>query len=79
MPRGRADWLRRTARRSNTGRLPWTNPHADGASPGLGDAGRSLQLDQIPKHLLRVGCRRCGRVVKIQKVDAVRLYCQDAI
>ncbi|MCP1761140.1 MULTISPECIES: hypothetical protein [Bradyrhizobium] len=40
---------------------------------------RSLRLDQIPKHLLRVGCRRCGRTVEIQKVDAVRLYGADAV
>lgn len=39
---------------------------------------RSLRLDQLPRHLLRVGCRRCGRVVEIQKVDAVRLYGADA-
>ena len=39
----------------------------------------SLRLDQIPKHLLRVGCRRCGRTVEIQKVDAVRLYGPDSI
>lgn len=37
------------------------------------------RLDQIPKHLLRVGCRRCGRAVEIQKVDAARLYGPDAI
>jgi hypothetical protein len=41
--------------------------------------GRLLRLDQIPQHLLRVGCRRCGRVVEIQKVDAARLYGPDAI
>ena len=35
---------------------------------------RSLRLDQIPQHLLRVGCQRCGRTVEIQKVDAIRLY-----
>ncbi|TWB62952.1 hypothetical protein FBZ94_103652 [Bradyrhizobium sacchari] len=40
---------------------------------------RSLRLDQIPKHLLRVGCRRCGRTVEIKKVDAVRLYGPDSI
>ncbi|MCK1378184.1 hypothetical protein IVB33_08280 [Bradyrhizobium sp. 24] len=39
----------------------------------------TLRLDQIPKHLLRVGCRRCARVVEIQKVDAARLYGQDAL
>lgn len=38
----------------------------------------ALRLDQIPGHLLRVGCRRCGRTIEIQKVDAVRLYGPDA-
>ena len=40
---------------------------------------RSLRLDQIPKHLLRVGCRRCGRTVEVQKADAVRLYGPEAV
>nr|WP_249141993.1 hypothetical protein [Bradyrhizobium diazoefficiens] len=40
---------------------------------------RSLRLDQIPKPLLRVGCRRCGRTVEVQKADAVRLYGPDAV
>jgi hypothetical protein len=31
------------------------------------------------KHFLRVGCRRCGRTVEIQKADAARLYGQDAL
>ncbi|WP_027574822.1 hypothetical protein [Bradyrhizobium sp. WSM1743] len=39
----------------------------------------TLRLDQIPKHLLRVGCRRCARIVEIQKVDAVRLYGRQAL
>lgn len=52
---------------------------ADGANPGPGASERALRLDQIPQHLLRVGCRRCGRNVEIQKVDAVRLYGPDAI
>lgn len=52
---------------------------ADGTKPGSGGAGRSLRLDNIPKHLLRVGCRRCGRMVEIQKVDAVRMYGRDAV
>ena len=40
-------------------------------------AGRSsaaLRLSEIAQHLLRVGCRRCGRTVEIQKADAIRLY-----
>ncbi|WLC16651.1 hypothetical protein [Bradyrhizobium diazoefficiens] len=39
----------------------------------------ALRLDQIPKHLLRVGCWRCARIVEIQKVDALRLYGREAI
>jgi hypothetical protein len=51
------------------------NAGADGSAA----SGRLLRLSQIPQHLLRVGCRRCGRVVEIQKVDAARLYGPDAI
>ncbi|MDA9495523.1 hypothetical protein [Bradyrhizobium sp. CCBAU 11361] len=52
---------------------------ADGGHSGLGASGRLLRLSEIPQHLLRVGCRRCGRTVEIQKVDAARLYGPDAI
>ena len=38
----------------------------------------TLRLTEIPHHLLRVGCRRCGRTVEIQKVDAIRLYGPEA-
>lgn len=41
--------------------------------------GASLRLGQIPQHILRVGCRRCARIVEIQKVDATRLYGPDAL
>lgn len=51
---------------------------ADGGRPGAGTSGR-LQLNQISQHLLRVACRRCGRTVEIQKIDAARLYGPDAI
>jgi hypothetical protein len=47
------------------------------ARPGA--SGATLRLSQIPEHLLRVGCRRCGRTVEIQKVDAVRLYGLNSI
>ncbi|WP_247389903.1 hypothetical protein [Bradyrhizobium sp. 143] len=46
---------------------------------GPGASGRPQRLGQIPQHLLRVGCSRCGRIVEIQKVDAIRLYGPDAI
>lgn len=39
-----------------------------------GSSMAALRLTEIPQHLLRVGCRRCGRTVEIQRVDAIRLY-----
>ncbi len=53
------------------------DPRADArpASP----SGRTLSLSQIPQHVLRVGCRRCARVVEIQKADAARLYGPEAL
>lgn len=44
--------------------------------PGRSRPGR--RLCDIPQHVLRVSCRRCERIVEIQKVDAVRLYGQQA-
>lgn len=55
------------------------DPRAEAPSPGPGASGRLLQLRQIPQHRLRVGCRRCARIVEIQKVDATRLYGAEAI
>lgn len=40
---------------------------------------RALRLSEISLLILRVGCRRCGRTVEIQKADAVRLYGPAAI
>jgi hypothetical protein len=48
---------------------------ADG-SPG--PSIRTQRLSDIQRHLLRVACRRCGRIVEIQKADAVRLYGPEA-
>jgi hypothetical protein len=44
-----------------------------------GPSGGALRLSQIPQHILRVGCRRCARIVEIQKVDAVRLYGREVL
>jgi hypothetical protein len=52
------------------------DPRAE-ARPGASRG--ALRLSQIPQHILRVGCRRCARVVEIQKVDAARLYGPDAL
>ncbi|WGD56093.1 hypothetical protein QA641_20680 [Bradyrhizobium sp. CB1650] len=46
------------------------------------DAGPSSsgqRLCELPQHVLRVSCRRCERIVEIQKADAVRLYGQQAV
>lgn len=42
-------------------------------------SGAALRLSQITQHILRVGCRRCERIVEIQKADALRLYGPDAV
>jgi hypothetical protein len=54
------------------------DPHVADGRPA-GSSGGALRLTEIPQHLLRVGCRRCGRTVEIQKADAVRLYGLDAL
>ncbi len=49
--------------------------------PRAGDGVRMRQrkLSEIQRHVLRVSCRRCERVVEIQTVDAVRLYGGNAV
>jgi hypothetical protein len=39
----------------------------------------SKRLSEIPRHLLRVSCRRCDRIVEIRTADAMRIYRQHAI
>jgi hypothetical protein len=55
------------------------NPRADAGPRTTGPAVRTQRLSEIPQHILRVSCRRCTRVVKIQKADAVRLAGPQAI
>lgn len=40
---------------------------------------RQTPLSELQHHVLRVSCRRCMRLVEIQKADAVRLYGSKAI
>ncbi|MDH2398749.1 hypothetical protein QCM77_01940 [Bradyrhizobium sp. SSUT18] len=49
------------------------------AEPRPGPSARAMRLSQMSQHILRVGCRRCARVVEIQKVDATRLYGSEAL
>jgi hypothetical protein len=46
---------------------------------GTGARIRQRKLSEIPRHVLRVSCRRCERIVEIQTVDAIRLYGGNAI
>jgi hypothetical protein len=46
---------------------------------GDGVRMRERKLSEIQRHVLRVSCRRCERIVEIQTVDAVRLYGGKAI
>jgi hypothetical protein len=49
-------------------------------TPGLPPTPiRKRRLFDIQRRLLRVACRRCGRTVEIQKVDAVRLYGPESL
>lgn len=45
--------------------------------PGAGT--RTRRLADLPQHVLRVSCRRCERIVEIQKADATRLYGREAL
>jgi len=37
------------------------------------------RLSEIPRHLLRIECLRCLRIIEIQKADAIRLYGPHAV
>lgn len=52
---------------------------ADGRPRPAGSSIRAQRLSEIPQHILRVSCSRCGRIVEIQKIDAVRLYGPTAV
>lgn len=47
------------------------------ARPGVHIGNR--RLSEIPRHVLRVSCRRCDRIVEIQTADALKLYGEHAI
>lgn len=55
------------------------DPRANVADLDSRAAIGAQRLNQVAGHLLRVRCRRCGRTVEIQKVDAVRLYGPEAL
>ncbi|MEH2469185.1 hypothetical protein V1281_001561 [Nitrobacteraceae bacterium AZCC 2161] len=53
------------------------DPHAVARSNAIPIQQR--RLSEIPRHVLRVSCRRGDRIVEIQTADAVRLYGPHAI
>jgi hypothetical protein len=55
------------------------DPLADAKVEAVGPPVRLLPLSEIPQHVLRVSCRRCARIVEIQKADATRMYGKDAV
>ncbi len=40
---------------------------------------RARPLSDIGRHVLRVSCTRCGRIVEVQTADAVRLFGPRAV
>jgi hypothetical protein len=40
---------------------------------------QQLRLSEIPRHVLRVECSRCFRIVEIEKPDAVKFYGPHAV
>ena len=57
----------------------WDSVLKDPRAGASGVQMRKRRLSEIPRHVLRVSCRRCERTVEIQTVDAVRLYGGNAI
>lgn len=52
------------------------DPRVAGPSP---QPIQQSRLSEIPRHVLRVECVRCFRIVEIQKADAVRFYGLEAV
>ena len=55
------------------------DPRADARPDRSGASIRTQRLSEIPQHILRVSCARCGRIVEIQKADAVRVAGPQAV
>jgi hypothetical protein len=52
----------------------WDSLLKDPRAGATGVQIRQRSLSEIQRHVLRVSCRRCERIVEIQTVDAIRLY-----
>jgi hypothetical protein len=56
-----------------------SDPRADARPEPSGPSIRTLRLSEISQHVLRVACSRRGRIVEIQKADAIRLAGAQAV
>jgi hypothetical protein len=58
----------------------WTSLLADPRAAGRPPLPiQQCRLSEIPRHVLRVECMRCFRIVEMQKLDAIRFYGPHAI
>jgi hypothetical protein len=57
----------------------WDSVLNDPRAGATGAQLRQRHLSEIQRHVLRVFCRRCERIVEIQTADAVRLYGGNAV
>jgi hypothetical protein len=72
-------------RRSASGRRALPQEYWDSVLQDPRAAGRpwlpiqQMRLSEIARELLRVECRRCGRTVEIQRLDALKLFGPHAV
>jgi hypothetical protein len=57
----------------------WNSVLEDPRAQVEGAEIRKRRLAEIQRHVLRVSCRRCERIVEIQTVDALRLFGGNAV
>ncbi|MGY3496423.1 hypothetical protein [Bradyrhizobium sp. USDA 4502] len=57
----------------------WDSVLKDPRAGATASESRQRRLSDIQRHVLRVTCRRCERIVEIQTADAVRLYGDNAV
>ena len=57
----------------------WESLLKDPRAGATGAQMRQRLLSEIQRHIQRVYCRRCERIVEIQTADAVRLYGANAV
>lgn len=57
----------------------WNSILQDPQAERSGVPIQNRRLSEVSRHVLRVSCRRCDRIVEIQTVDAVRLFGAHAV